>query len=140
MHQSQQQQQHSVQVRIVRKLRWHETSAETPNTCSLRDGICTASEADGSVFQLQDAETHPREGVPFILTILTGVSSKSISQTKQEQQQNSTVVVNTCIAAAAEQRQNSGRSSRSITLCTREAAPGTSVEEAEPGGARGGKA
>ena len=45
-----QQLQHSVQVRIVRKLRRHETSAETPHKCQLRDGTRTASEADGSVF------------------------------------------------------------------------------------------
>ena len=43
-------QQHSVQVRIARKLRWHETSAETPNKCQLRDGTRAAAEADGSVF------------------------------------------------------------------------------------------
>ena len=56
-------QQRSVQVRIVRQLRWHETSAQTPNTYQLRDGTRTASEDDVSVIQLQDAETHPREGV-----------------------------------------------------------------------------
>ena len=45
-------QQHNIQVHIIRKLRWHETSAETPYKCQLRDGTRTASEADGSVFQL----------------------------------------------------------------------------------------
>ena len=86
------QQQHDVQVRIVRKLRWRETSAETPNNYPSRDGTRTASEADGSVFQLKDAETHPREGVTYTIAILTGVISETMSQTEQEQQQNSTVV------------------------------------------------
>ena len=126
---SSKQQQHSVQVRVVRKLRWHETSAETPNKCQLRDCTRTASEADGSVFQLQDAE------VTCVITILTGVSSKNISQTWQQQQLNSTVV-----ARAQQQHQSSGTGAGTAASCTPKAAPGTSVEEGEPGGARGGKA
>ena len=74
-------QQHSVQVRIVQKLRWHETSAETPNNLQLREDTRKASESDGLVFQLQDSETHLREAVTSIITILPGVSSKTISQT-----------------------------------------------------------
>ena len=60
--QKQAQQRRSVQVRIIRKLRWYQTSAETTNKCQLRDGARTASEADGSVLQLQDAEIHGQEG------------------------------------------------------------------------------
>ena len=75
------QQRQSVQVCVVRNLSWHETSAETPNKCQLRDGARKASEADESVFQLQDAEAHRREGVTYIITNLTGVGSKSISPT-----------------------------------------------------------
>ena len=77
---SKQQQQHSVQVRIGQKLSWHETFAETPNKCQLRDSTRTASEADGSVLQRDDADTHHRDGLTFILTVLTGVSRKNVSR------------------------------------------------------------
>ena len=53
-------------------------SAEAPNKCSLRDGTRTTSGADGSVFQLQDAETQHREGSTCIIIVLAGVSSKII--------------------------------------------------------------
>ena len=67
--------QHSVPVRIVRNLRWRDTSAEMPNKCQLQDGTRTGAEADRSVFQLQDAETHPREEAIGNIFSLTGVSS-----------------------------------------------------------------
>ena len=44
------------------------------------------------------------------------------------------------IAVAPARRQNSGRSSSTITSCTPEAAPGTTVEAGEPCGARDGNA
>ena len=75
---SKKQWQHSVQEHTLRNVRWHETSAETPNKCLLRDGIRTVSEVDGSVNQLQDTETG---GVACIITVLTGVSITKISQT-----------------------------------------------------------
>ena len=46
----------------------------------------------------------------------------------------------TYIAASPEQRHNRARSSHSNTSCTPEAAPGTTVGEREPGGAREGRA
>ena len=55
-------QQRSVQVRIVRKLRWHETSAETPNKCQIRDGTRAASEAMDPYFNFKMRRHIPERG------------------------------------------------------------------------------
>ena len=107
----QQQQQHSVQVHILRKLRWHETSADTTYKCPLRDGTRTAFEAYRSVFQLYDAKIHHREELTCTITMLTrGLaaktyrrrSSSTINSCRTEQQQG---IHSSSTRAADEQRQ-----------------------------------
>ena len=62
---SKQQQPHSVQVCIVRKLPWHETSAGTPDTCRLRDGTRTSYSFRNRGIRLSTSrcgDTFPRGG------------------------------------------------------------------------------
>ena len=129
-------QQHSVQAPIIRFFRWHETSAETPNKCQLREGTHTASEAymDPSF----SGDTSPRGVDLHNNHAYTGASSIHIADNAAvlAAEQN---ICRTYIAVAPGQRMNSGSSSRSSTPRTPEAAPGTTVGAGEPGCVRGGR-